>query len=170
MNQCWNIFNWTLKNKLKWNSNQNTKLSLHDNAFENVVCEMAAILSSGRWVKHCFRKVRRSTAHHILCYWQVSLLTELYDTLWCDFIVITIFNHENHYYKDTSCSQSLVPWDWYITAINCYVLPEFTVCGCFLSNSNFCGFILSLTQCLFQPHLEVIFAVYPLGDMLGLFT
>ena len=29
----------------------NTKLSIHENASENIVCEMAAILSKGRWVK-----------------------------------------------------------------------------------------------------------------------
>ena len=29
---------------------QNTKLFIEKNAFENVVCEMAAIFSSGRWV------------------------------------------------------------------------------------------------------------------------
>ena len=37
--------------KLQWNSNQNTKLFIDENAVENVVCEMAAILSRGRWVK-----------------------------------------------------------------------------------------------------------------------
>ena len=36
------IVNWTLGNKLQWNSNQNTKLFIHENAFENIVCEMAA--------------------------------------------------------------------------------------------------------------------------------
>ena len=30
--------------------NQNTKLFIHENASENVVCEMAAILSRGGWV------------------------------------------------------------------------------------------------------------------------
>ena len=30
--------------------NQNTKLFIHENASENIVCEMAAILSRGRWV------------------------------------------------------------------------------------------------------------------------
>ena len=48
---CWVIVNWTLRNKLQWNFNQNTKLFIHGNAYENIVCEMAAILSRGRWVK-----------------------------------------------------------------------------------------------------------------------
>ena len=50
LNQCWLIVNWTLKNKLQRNSNKNTKLFTHENEFENVICEMAAILSRGRWV------------------------------------------------------------------------------------------------------------------------
>ena len=37
-------------NKLKWHFNQNIKLFIHENASENIVCEMAAILSRGRWV------------------------------------------------------------------------------------------------------------------------
>ena len=47
LNQCCAIDNWTLKNKFQWNSNQNTKLFIHENASENIVCEMAAILSRG---------------------------------------------------------------------------------------------------------------------------
>ena len=39
--QFWVIVNRTLRKKLKWNFNQNTKLRIHENASENVVCEMA---------------------------------------------------------------------------------------------------------------------------------
>ena len=46
-----NVNNWTLRDKIQWNSNQNTQIFVHGNAFENVVCEMAAILSRRRWVK-----------------------------------------------------------------------------------------------------------------------
>ena len=49
LNQHWLIVNGTLKNKLQWNLNQNTAFFIH--AFETVVCEMADILSRGRWVK-----------------------------------------------------------------------------------------------------------------------
>ena len=37
------IVNWTLRNKLE--INQNAKLFSHENASENMVCEMPAILS-----------------------------------------------------------------------------------------------------------------------------
>ena len=33
-----------------WNFNQNTKFFIHENASENIVCEMATILSRGAWV------------------------------------------------------------------------------------------------------------------------
>ena len=46
LNQCLDIVNWTLGNKLQWNFNQNKKLSIHKNGSENIV-----ILSSGKWVK-----------------------------------------------------------------------------------------------------------------------
>ena len=50
LNQCWLIVNWTLRNTPQKNSNQNTKVFIHENAFECVGCEMAAILSRGRWI------------------------------------------------------------------------------------------------------------------------
>ena len=37
--------------KLQWVSIQDSKLFLHENASENIVCKIAAILSRGRWVK-----------------------------------------------------------------------------------------------------------------------
>ena len=39
LNQCWVIVNWTLRNKLQWNFNQNTKFFIHENLSENVVCQ-----------------------------------------------------------------------------------------------------------------------------------
>ena len=50
LTQCCIVDNYTLGHKLQGNLNQNTKLFIHENALENVVCEMAAILSRGRWV------------------------------------------------------------------------------------------------------------------------
>ena len=47
LSQCWLIVNWTLRNKLQWNFNQNTKIFIHENAPENIVCEMVAIFSGG---------------------------------------------------------------------------------------------------------------------------
>ena len=41
------VVKWTLRNKIQWNFHQNTKLFIHKNASENIVCEMAAIVSRG---------------------------------------------------------------------------------------------------------------------------
>ena len=51
LNQCWVFVNWTLRNTLQWNFNQNIKIFIHENASENIFCTMAAILFRGRWVK-----------------------------------------------------------------------------------------------------------------------
>ena len=48
-NQCRIIVTWTITNKLLWNFNQNIKLFIHEKASEYTICEMAAILSRGRW-------------------------------------------------------------------------------------------------------------------------
>ena len=45
LNQCWNIINLILKNKLRWNVNENSYIFVQENVFKNVICEMAAILS-----------------------------------------------------------------------------------------------------------------------------
>ena len=50
-NQCWNIVNWTLRNKLQWNVNKNFNIFIEENTFESVVCEMAAILSRPQCAK-----------------------------------------------------------------------------------------------------------------------
>ena len=66
INQCWIFINW---NKFQWNFNQNKKLFIHENAFENIVYEMAAILYIGKWVKSyshqlCIAIVNGEMAHH----------------------------------------------------------------------------------------------------------
>ena len=50
LNQCWVIVDWTLRNKIQRNYNQHTKLFINQNAFEDIVSEMAVILSRRRWV------------------------------------------------------------------------------------------------------------------------
>ena len=45
LNQCWNIVNLTPRNKLQWNIDWNSYISIQENGFEMVVCVMAAILS-----------------------------------------------------------------------------------------------------------------------------
>ena len=51
LNQCWNIVNWTLGNKIKWNLNRDLNIFIQENAFENGVWKMAAVLSRPQCVK-----------------------------------------------------------------------------------------------------------------------
>ena len=44
LNQCWNIVNWTRRNRLKWNPNRNSHSFIQENVSENVVWETPAIL------------------------------------------------------------------------------------------------------------------------------
>ena len=53
LNQGWVIVIWTLRNKHRWNINQNTNISIHKNASEIIVCEMSSILSRGDESTHC---------------------------------------------------------------------------------------------------------------------
>ena len=50
MNQCWNIVNWIIKNKFQWILNLNLYIFIQENAFKNVICKMAAILSRFQYV------------------------------------------------------------------------------------------------------------------------
>ena len=74
LNQCWIIVNWTLGNKLHWFLfYPNAKLFIHENASQNIVCEMAAILSRGKWVHFCvmgdcnFTKVQVKASSRFRC-------------------------------------------------------------------------------------------------------
>ena len=41
LNQCWDFANLTQRNTFQWNFSQNKYISIQENSFENVVCEMA---------------------------------------------------------------------------------------------------------------------------------
>ena len=45
LNQWWNIVNLTIRNEVQWNINRNSDIFIQGNAFENIVCEMSAMLS-----------------------------------------------------------------------------------------------------------------------------
>ena len=54
LNQCWTFGNCTRKNKLQWNLERHPFVFIQENAFENVVCEMASILFRSQCVKAVF--------------------------------------------------------------------------------------------------------------------
>ena len=73
LNQCWNVVNWTLRNKLQWNLNRNSNIFIQENAFESVVGETVAILSRPRCIKYVLL--------YYICYsWQQMWVVEL---PWC---------------------------------------------------------------------------------------
>ena len=88
LKQCWVIVNWNLsmlRNNLQWNFNQNTVLFIHENASENIVCKMVAILSRGRWVnrnptihKSYYDIIQYNTSFHIAYSTQKELMTSCY--------------------------------------------------------------------------------------------
>ena len=65
-NQCWNI-NWTLGNKLQWNSNRNQYISIQEYAFENV-CKMASFSSWPQWIKSSNIIVQERPWWRFVCY------------------------------------------------------------------------------------------------------
>ena len=50
LNQCWHIDHWSPGNIFQWNWNKNTIISIQENVFETVICEMSAILSQPQCV------------------------------------------------------------------------------------------------------------------------
>ena len=61
LKQCWNIINWTLRNKLQWNFNRNSNIFIKENAFENGDCKMASILSLPQCVDFALWSVRNGS-------------------------------------------------------------------------------------------------------------
>ena len=55
-NQCWNIVNWTPRNKFQWNMNRNSSIFIQD-PFENVVWKMPSICCSLIVLKKLFMKM-----------------------------------------------------------------------------------------------------------------
>ena len=85
-NPIWFIVNWALRSRLQWKFNQNKKLIIHEIASASVVCEMAAILSRGRWDKmwnnnECFP----------LCQTLIYKQLFLYTTNYADFDIVCMY-------------------------------------------------------------------------------
>ena len=64
----WNIDNCTLRNKFQWNSKRNSNIFIQENAPENVVCEMASILSRPRCVNYKAKNKTQDTFNQVLCH------------------------------------------------------------------------------------------------------
>ena len=77
LNQCWNIVNWTLENKLQWHLNPNLHIFIQENAFEDVVWKIAAILSCPQCLKRPINLISLSLS------WPQCVKNMNLDFLWC---------------------------------------------------------------------------------------
>ena len=95
------------------NFNQNVIFFIHENASENIVCEMAAILSTGRWVNH-------------IKYTSDSLCRPLWDKLsWNQCCINAVFQYSicilkiaNNNWKYDTCSETHISECLFDTAYN----------------------------------------------------
>ena len=87
--QCWNIVNWTLRNKLQWNLNRNSYIFIHENAFENVVWKMAAILSRPQCVNTimCQQHNESCAVIGIICNGTISCYTLHFSSIITQYIL-----------------------------------------------------------------------------------
>ena len=69
--------------KLQWNFDWNSNIFILENAFQNVVCEMASILSRPQCVKHLFDRTADQTLNHCaLSYVRCRFNSELVKWKW----------------------------------------------------------------------------------------
>ena len=136
LKQCWVSINWTLRNKLQWNFNWNTNLFIHENASENTVCKMAAILSrrdelstskchcircgflsqmasnvesiSMSWHHHATKPVRPSAANPIMHWikWKTNPSSSFHCSQW---VLQIIYNDLILLWKPLSCHKVNCP-------------------------------------------------------------
>ena len=72
LDQCWNIVNLTLRNKLQWNFKQNSYIFIQENAFENVVRNVLVNLS----LSQCVKGVLKTTCNKF--YWNLNGDTNIF--------------------------------------------------------------------------------------------
>ena len=87
LNQWWNIVNWTLRNKLQWNFNRNSNIFIEENTFENVVCEMSAILPWPQCVKWYHQEHWEGVSDH-----QAQVSGQEQNLLWKCHLYIYLFS------------------------------------------------------------------------------
>ena len=84
LNQCWNIVNWTIGNKPQWNFSLNSGIFIEENAFQSVVCDVAAILSRPQYVNRWCVVRFIISRQHCTCRWP--------STAWC--LVICMYSDD----------------------------------------------------------------------------
>ena len=113
LNQCWNIVNWILGNKLQWNFNRNSNIFIQENALENVVCEMASILSRPQCVKERWfdTHIRDGDDTRHVCSYQIVVTISLQEQRgpqqgWCQpskWCLQGTTYRSDHWQRQTNC-------------------------------------------------------------------
>ena len=95
LNQCWNIVNFSVRNKLQWNVNQNTYIFSQENIFENAICEMAAILSRPQCIKCRHLNCGKRNVFSSMECAQNNLRnrSKLWPEIWCKFDDVIKWKH-----------------------------------------------------------------------------
>ena len=134
INQCWNVVNWAIRNKLQWNRTRNSYIFIPKNAFENVVGKMAAILSRPHCANHvaCVIAVSwcvanlfalgRIELHPDICYGLEFRAGEMddngWEVMWCDFIsqvykmIVGMFKSSTNF-QELILVQARLTWTWW---------------------------------------------------------
>ena len=83
LNQCWDIINWVLRNKLQWKFHRNSYIAIQGNAFENVVSIIAFIPSRPQRGRVIVR-----FQHETLIHAFISNSTEHLETFQCRYMSV----------------------------------------------------------------------------------
>ena len=115
LNQCWNIVNWTPRNKLQWNVNRNSNIFIQENPFENGVWKMAAILSRPQCVK-------RNDNYDM---WEISLKMIHKDIYWVSTECHCVIHIQERYSWYLSCKFSMFTHthSWYMRELMSWLQP-----------------------------------------------
>ena len=90
LKHCWNIVNWVIRNKWRWNLNPNSYIFIQENAFENDAGKTAAVLSRPQCVKIMSREIVNK---QYLVKLKTCLMHKIYDN------IVEVITYENilHY-------------------------------------------------------------------------
>ena len=91
LNQCWNIVNWIIGNKLQWNLNRKLYIFVQENAFENVVWKKVAIFPLPQCIKKPYSVIYNLMSISLYFLWFIPIfIKKLSQTLW-HLCYVTIF-------------------------------------------------------------------------------
>ena len=106
LNLCWNIVNWTLRNRFQWNVNQNSNIFIEENMFENVICRWWPFCLGPNVLNH-----QSLDGHHTE--WVVANFKTIFlnENIWVLLqILLNIMKFD--YFHDKSALVYMMAWCW----------------------------------------------------------